>query len=230
MALNNFDRITQKPGVIGGKPCICGMCLTVIFILCIIALSCNKSINKNNSFNEQPQLIDIKEWDYYEYSYDGRKLFNDLYRVNGDNEVTDNYTKLLSFILNDEPKKINYIINGNALIGTITKINIYSEYGDDFDKHGIEHLRYYSINYLEIEYENKNTDKEILKFRIYSVMHYMNNDNSYVLRISAKLLNDIEKLHDYFDGMYLGIIDIDFNQNIVKIIAEYVPNNYGVLF
>ena len=201
----------------------------IIFIFCMLVLSCN-SINNNedNSLNEQSQLMDIKEWDYYEYSYDGRELFNDLCKVNF--EVSDNYTKLLSFILNDEPKKINYIINGNALIGTITKINIYSEYGDDFDKHGIEHLRYYSINYLEIEYENKNIDKETLKFRIYDVMHYMNDDNSLVLRISTKLLNDIEKLHNYFDGIYLGIIDIDFGQNIIKTVVEYVPNNYGVLF
>ena len=29
MALNHLDRITQEPGVMGGKPCIRGMRLTV---------------------------------------------------------------------------------------------------------------------------------------------------------------------------------------------------------
>jgi len=33
MTLEHFDRITQAPGVMGGKPCICGMRLTVGRIL-----------------------------------------------------------------------------------------------------------------------------------------------------------------------------------------------------
>jgi hypothetical protein len=193
-------------------------------------LSCCKSLDKNNDLNKQLQLVDIKEWDYYEYSFDGRELYNNLDVINLNNAVTGDSTKLFSFILNDKPKKINYIINGNALIGDITKINIYSEYGDSYDKHGIEHFRYYSIGYLEIEYENKNNGKEKLKFRIYDAMKYLKNDNSLVLRMSTGLLNNIKKPHNYFEGMYLGIIDIDFNQNIVKIVVEYVPNNYGIKF
>jgi len=33
MTLNQFDRITQEPGIMGGKPCIRGMRLTVGRIL-----------------------------------------------------------------------------------------------------------------------------------------------------------------------------------------------------
>jgi len=55
-------------------------------------------------------------------------------------------------------------------------------------------------------------------------------NNNLILRLSAGLLNEFEKPHNYFDGAYLGIIDIDYNENFIKIVVEYVPNNTGVLF
>ena len=208
------------------------MMKNIIFLFILFLLfSCNKgnNITENKLFIEQIPEINIENWDFYEYSYDGRKLFSDLNTIDWNNQISEDNTKLLSFILNDEPKNINFIINGNRKMGNVTKINIFSEYGDSFDKHGIEHLRYYSVNYLEIEYEDEKLDKEILKFRIYDFIHYMDNKNL-ILRISTKLLNDIERIHNYFNGIYIGIIDIDFDKNIIKIIVEYVPNNYGVLF
>jgi len=48
--------------------------------------------------------------------------------------------------------------------------------------------------------------------------------------LSAGLLNEFEKPHNYFDGRYVGTIDIDYNENIIKIVVEYVPSNRGVFF
>jgi len=200
-------------------------------ILFILLFSC-KGINyiENESSSEQFQFINTSEWDYYKYSFDGRILFDEINTVNSDNINTEKNLKFISFLFSESPKNIVYNINGNTLIGNVVKLNIYSEYGDYFDRQVYESLRYYRINYLEIEYENEDKTKNILKFRIYSIINYMDNENSLIIRMSTKLLNDIEEFHNYFDGFYLGIIDFDINKNIIKIVVEYVPNNYGVFY
>jgi len=228
--------------------------LFVVIIASILLMFCSKTneqpqlIDKdtneqpqltNKEINTQSQLTDIEKDDedyYYQYSPDGRPLFDDLFtedmKENADNRVKEGKFTLLSFLCADEPKKIYYSINGNKIIenGDISKLNLYSEYGDSFDKHGIEHLRYYSINYFEIEYENKDKKKEILKFKIYDFIPYMSKSNSLVLRLSTGLLNDVEKPHNDFDGRYHGNILIDTTRNIVKIVVEYVPSDMGVSF
>ena len=203
--------------------------LNIIFLILLISCKGMNYIENENS-NEQLQFINTNEWDYYKYSFDGRILFDEINTLNSDNINKDNNLKFLSFLLSESPKNIVYIINGNTLIGNVVKLNIYSEYGDYIDRQVYESLRYYRINYLEIEYENEDRTKNILKFRIYSIINYMDNENSLIIRMSTKLLNDIEEFHNYFDGFYLGIIDFDINKNIIKIVVEYVPNNYGVFY
>ena len=207
--------------------------ITLLFCI-VLFISCNKDKNVGNTIqNEQQNSVNIEDWDYHEYSPDGRKLYDELNHIDWDIikniQFPDNYTRLLSFIHDDEPKEINYIINGIGEKGIVKKINIFSKDGEDYDKRGKKYLGWASVNHLEIEYGNKKLDKELLKFVIYDSMNYMYNNNL-ILRLSARLLNEFEKPHNYFDGVYLGIIDIDYNENFIKIVVEYVPNNTGVLF